>query len=112
MGLIKIKRAHEGELGKLVRESAWIVGSKSLTMVIGFGVSIEVVRTYGKAGLGYLALLMSSAAVFSVVADLGIGTLLVCEIPARSQTLGKGHLRRLYLKALLIAGVFALMICT
>ncbi len=87
--------------------SIFVLMARLVAVAAGFLTTILVARWFGKEALGFVTLLTSFSAVFAMVACLGLGTFLMKEISAASDTHGPGYTRGLYVRALLIVLVTA-----
>lgn len=69
-------------LRRILANSGWMMGEQVLRLLVGVGMSAWTARVLGPAKFGELSYAMAFAAVFGVVATLGLNRILVREMVA------------------------------
>jgi O-antigen/teichoic acid export membrane protein len=97
---------------RISRNASMLLISQCVNLVLGFIYVVYIARYLGAEQYGILAFAFALAGIFAIVADLGVGTLLVREI-ARHKTAANAYFSNvLVLKLLLALLMFGLILLT
>ena len=76
--------------------------SQIITYILGFFTTIYVARYLAAGGFGILSLAISMAGIFGILADMGLGTLLVREI-ARNTALANKYISNAFIMKIILS---------
>jgi O-antigen/teichoic acid export membrane protein len=89
--LFRATAAHDG-VRRYGFNMLWLLLGKVFLMAIGFTVGVYVARKLGPDNFGILNYAISFAAIFSILVNLGLDQILICELvkrPRRRNTASK-----------------------
>lgn len=96
----KLLKNHQGFM-KYFKNTSWLFGEKILRMIVGLFVGIWVARYLGPAQFGLFSYAQSFVALFSIIATLGLNSIIVREL-----------VKKYYDKDILIGTAFWMMLST
>jgi O-antigen/teichoic acid export membrane protein len=97
---------------RIARNTTLLLLSSVIGFVLGFFFTVYVARYLGAQGFGVLSFALAFTAIFAVLTDLGLTTLMIREI-ARDKTLARKYLSNIVvLKVVLVIITFGLIALT
>lgn len=99
-------------LRRILSNSGWMMGEQVFRLLVGLGVGVWIARLLGPARFGQLSYAIAFAAIFGIVATLGLNRILVRELVSTSRQHGAaGRLMSTVFAMRLIAAAAMYAIC-